>query len=100
MELILRLYGNHRAENRPCMIGRRANQSSRGPGDLMTTTTLDAAELAQESQPGLDPKRFRALAVIAVAQLMVVLDASVVIIALPSAQRALHISTANRQWML
>jgi len=38
--------------------------------------------------------------VIAVAQLMVVLDASVVIIALPSAQRALHISTANRQWML
>ena len=31
---------------------------------------------------------------------MVVLDASVVIIALPSAQRALHISTANRQWML
>ena len=34
------------------------------------------------------------------AQLMVVLDASVVIIALPSAQRALHISTANRQWML
>ena len=50
--------------------------------------------------PGQDPKRFRALAVIAVAQLMVVLDASVVIIALPSAQRALHISTANRQWML
>src|SRR5579872_473808 len=47
-----------------------------------------------------DPKRFRALAIIAVAQLMVVLDASVVIIALPSAQRALHISTANRQWML
>ena len=47
-----------------------------------------------------DPKRFRALGVIAVAQLMVVLDASVVIIALPSAQRALHISTANRQWML
>jgi EmrB/QacA subfamily drug resistance transporter len=51
-------------------------------------------------QPDGDPKRFRALAVIAVAQLMVVLDASVVIIALPSAQKALHISTANRQWML
>jgi EmrB/QacA subfamily drug resistance transporter len=31
---------------------------------------------------------------------MVVLDASVVIIALPSAQRSLHISVANRQWML
>ncbi|MGH9172118.1 MAG: MFS transporter [Acidimicrobiales bacterium] len=48
----------------------------------------------------LDPKRFHALAVIAVAQLMIVLDASVVTIALPSAQRALHISIANRQWVL
>ena len=62
------------------------------------TTTLDRPD--QTTGPGLDPKRFRALAIIAVAQLMVVLDASVVIIALPSAQRALHISTANRQWML
>jgi EmrB/QacA subfamily drug resistance transporter len=61
------------------------------------TSTLDRPTAAQ---PELDPKRFRALAIIAVAQLMVVLDASVVIIALPSAQRALHISTANRQWML
>jgi EmrB/QacA subfamily drug resistance transporter len=47
-----------------------------------------------------DPRRFRALAVIAIAQLMIVLDASVVTIALPSAQRALHISLANRQWAL
>src|SRR5277367_2903016 len=65
------------------------------------TTTLDISDpptLDGAAPP--DPKRFRALAVIAVAQLMVVLDASVVIIALPSAQRSLHISTANRQWML
>jgi len=47
-----------------------------------------------------DPKRWLALAVIAVAQLMVVLDASIVTIALPSAQHALHISSANRQWMV
>ncbi len=47
-----------------------------------------------------DPKRWWALAVIAVAQLMVVLDATVVNIALPSAQRALHISTINRQWVI
>jgi len=47
-----------------------------------------------------DPRRFRALAVIAVAQLMIVLDASVVIVALPSAQHALHISVANRQWVM
>jgi EmrB/QacA subfamily drug resistance transporter len=38
--------------------------------------------------------------VIAVAQLMIVLDASVVIVALPSAQHALHISIANRQWVM
>jgi len=62
------------------------------------TSILDTPDLA--TAPDLDPKRFRALAIIAVAQLMVVLDASVVIIALPSAQKALHISTANRQWML
>jgi EmrB/QacA subfamily drug resistance transporter len=61
---------------------------------------LDGAELSNGPGAGLDPGRFRALAIVAVAQLMVVLDASVVIIALPSAQRALHISTANRQWML
>jgi EmrB/QacA subfamily drug resistance transporter len=64
------------------------------------TATLDQEELEFELTPAPDPKRFRALAVIAVAQLMVVLDASVVIIALPSAQRSLHISVANRQWML
>ena len=47
-----------------------------------------------------DPRRFRSLTIVAIAQLMIVLDASVVTIALPSAQRALHISTANRQWAL
>ena len=31
---------------------------------------------------------------------MIVLDASVVVVALPSAQHALHISVANRQWVL
>jgi EmrB/QacA subfamily drug resistance transporter len=64
------------------------------------TATLDQLDFETPEPSALDPKRFRALAVIAVAQLMVVLDASVVIIALPSAQRSLHISTANRQWML
>jgi EmrB/QacA subfamily drug resistance transporter len=47
-----------------------------------------------------DPRRWLALGVIAVAQLMVVLDASIVNIALPSAQRSLHISNANRQWVV
>jgi EmrB/QacA subfamily drug resistance transporter len=47
-----------------------------------------------------DPRRWLALGIIAISQLMVVLDASVVTIALPKAQQALHISTANRQWVV
>ncbi|MBC7633453.1 MFS transporter [Aeromicrobium sp.] len=47
-----------------------------------------------------DPKRWLALGVIAVAQLMIVLDASIVNIALPSAQRDLGISDADRQWVV
>jgi EmrB/QacA subfamily drug resistance transporter len=38
--------------------------------------------------------------VIAIAQLMLVLDGTVVTIALPSAQRDLHIADANRQWAI
>ena len=49
---------------------------------------------------GPDPRRWGILAVVVVAQLMVVLDASIVTIALPSAQRALGISVANRQWVI
>jgi EmrB/QacA subfamily drug resistance transporter len=47
-----------------------------------------------------DNRRWLALLVIAIAQLMVVLDATVVNIALPKAQQALHISDADRQWMV
>jgi EmrB/QacA subfamily drug resistance transporter len=47
-----------------------------------------------------DPRRWGILAVVVVAQLMVVLDASIVTIALPSAQHALGISVANRQWVI
>jgi EmrB/QacA subfamily drug resistance transporter len=43
-------------------------------------------------------RRWLALAVIGVAQLMIILDAAIVNIALPHAQVALHISDANRQW--
>ncbi|OAH15759.1 MFS transporter [Streptomyces jeddahensis] len=47
-----------------------------------------------------DPHRWWGLVVIALAQLMVVLDATIVNIALPSAQRDLHISDGNRQWVV
>ena len=54
----------------------------------------------QPGDEGLDPNRWRALAVIAIASLMIVLDASIINLALPSAQKALHISNANRQWVV
>ena len=44
--------------------------------------------------------RWWILTALALAQLMVVLDATVVNIALPSAQRALGFSTADRQWVV
>jgi len=40
------------------------------------------------------------LVIIAIAQLMIVLDATIMNIALPSAQRALHFSLADRQWVV
>jgi EmrB/QacA subfamily drug resistance transporter len=55
---------------------------------------------AQPIQIEPDPQRWKALIFIAIAQLMVVLDATVVNIALPHAQIDLHISDANRQWVI
>ncbi|MGW1586839.1 DHA2 family efflux MFS transporter permease subunit [Streptomyces sp. NPDC002386] len=47
-----------------------------------------------------DPHRWWGLVVIALAQLMVVLDATIVNIALPSAQHDLNMSDADRQWVI
>src|ERR1035438_8239745 len=45
-------------------------------------------------------RRWLILGVIGIAQLMVVLDVTVMNIALPSAQRALHFTTVDRQWVV
>jgi EmrB/QacA subfamily drug resistance transporter len=47
-----------------------------------------------------DPRRWLILATIGLAQLMIVLDLTVVNIALPSAQRSLHFATVDRQWVV
>jgi EmrB/QacA subfamily drug resistance transporter len=47
-----------------------------------------------------DRRRWLALGVICTAQLMVVLDLTVMNIALPSAQRALNFTIADRQWVV
>ncbi len=59
----------------------------------MTETTATAS-------PKTAPNRWAVLALLGVAQLMVVLDATIVNIALPSAQRTLHFSTDSRQWVI
>ena len=48
----------------------------------------------------LDPKRWRILALCGLGQLMIVLDLTVVNIALPKAQIALHFSNDDRQWIV
>jgi EmrB/QacA subfamily drug resistance transporter len=45
-------------------------------------------------------RRWLILAILGIAQLMVVLDATVVNVALPSAQKALHFSNGDRQWIV
>ena len=64
------------------------------------TSATGALEAGARPTTVRDPNRFRVLGIVAMAQLMIVLDASVVTIALPSAQRALGISTGDRQWVL
>jgi EmrB/QacA subfamily drug resistance transporter len=58
----------------------------------------EAVEIPGKSR--LDPRRWRALAFIAVAQLMIIVDATIVNIALPSIQVDLDISDGNRQWVV
>jgi EmrB/QacA subfamily drug resistance transporter len=62
-----------------------------------TTHGGAASEAVSE---GRDARRWWILAVLGIAQLMVVLDVTVVNIALPSAQKALGFSDANRQWII
>jgi EmrB/QacA subfamily drug resistance transporter len=49
---------------------------------------------------GVRDRRWLILGVIGIAQLMVILDLTVMNIALPSAQRALGFTTADRQWVV
>ena len=63
--------------------------------------TSRAAALAGRAAPGGGPRRLGlALTVIATAQLMVVLDATIVNVALPHIQTALHFSGSNLEWVV
>jgi EmrB/QacA subfamily drug resistance transporter len=52
------------------------------------------------ASPTAAPNRWAVLALLGVAQLMVVLDSTIVNIALPSAQQDLGFSAGNRQWIV
>ena len=56
--------------------------------------------MSSTSLPAADGRRWITLAVVGLAQLMVVLDATVVNIALPSAQADLGFTDGQRQWVI
>ena len=61
---------------------------------------IEAAAARAVPDPGTVRRRWLALAVIGIAQLMVMLDLTVMNVELPSAQRALHVTNADRQWVV
>ena len=66
----------------------------------MTQTTVGARTDTPSGVKTASTHRWWVLAVIALAQLMVVLDATVMNIALPSAQHALGFNDSDRQWVI
>jgi EmrB/QacA subfamily drug resistance transporter len=67
------------------------------------TSDLMTAPAEADAPPAQSPhhdRRWLILAVLGLAQLMVVLDATIVNIALPTAQHALDFSDADRQWIV
>jgi EmrB/QacA subfamily drug resistance transporter len=67
----------------------------------MSPSSADARDVGTAPSPSdRVHHRWWILAVVCVAQLMVVLDASIVNIALPSAQQDLGFSDGNRQWVI
>src|SRR3712207_3879961 len=65
----------------------------------MSAAAFDHAP-PSETAPEPDPRRWIALSVIAISQLMVVLDATIVNIALPRAREDLGITAADQQWVV
>ncbi|WP_255950206.1 MFS transporter [Streptomyces odontomachi] len=77
------------------------HRRSTAPSSAAASTATTGGAPANGTSPATaDPRRWRALIFIALAQLMVVLDATIVNIALPSAQHDLGISDGNRQWVI
>src|SRR5207245_479373 len=72
------------------------------PHTAINADRLDQGGLAgpSDTDAGQSRRLAAALIVISTAQLMVVLDATIVTVALPSMRRALHFSTVDLQWVI
>ena len=72
---------------------------------IMRNAALSSAEgmpsaVGRRNTPQAQPPHRLALAVLGLAQLLIVLDVTIVNVALPTTQQALRISDANRQWVV
>jgi EmrB/QacA subfamily drug resistance transporter len=81
-------------------------ESSHGENSVGTLGSDHAAQGGSAARQGAAPEgqqdrsRWMVLVIVSIAQLMIVLDISIVNIALPDAQKALHFSNADRQWIV
>ena len=66
----------------------------------VATSTVTFRRFSDSSAGDADPRRWLILATICTAALMIVLDVTVMNLALPSAQRALGFTNADRQWIV
>jgi MFS family permease len=73
-----------------------------GNGRATVNAAVTTADLSAKTgaEPPADPRRWRALILLCAAQFMVVLDASIVNVALPSIKTALHFSESSLPWVV
>jgi EmrB/QacA subfamily drug resistance transporter len=85
---------------------RQAARAASGEGRALTSSGRKPAVEPAHGEPSADPaarserRRWIALAVLCLGQLMMVLDATIVNVALPSIQRELHFTQANLTWVI
>src|SRR3954454_287366 len=74
----------------PAQIPRNGQAAAAGQATLLSPSTTEAA----------NPKRWRALPVTQAAAFMILLDLSIINVALPSIERELGASAASVQWVV
>ena len=78
----------------------RHHRSARHPRTRLSAEQLDSAIPRRETSRRSERRRWIALAVLCLGQLMMVLDATIVNVALPSIQRDLHFTQGNLTWVI